>query len=419
MDAPAHALEEPVTVATSEPATVPKAGRSTGWFLLVAYVLFVVNAGTNLPTPLYERYREAWGFSPAILTVIYALYALTLIPALPVFGSLSDRFERTRIMLAGIATIFVGSLVALFAQNIAWLFAVRVIQGTALALVSGAASTALAELEPRGDKARSAMASTAALTTGGGVGVLLAGCLAEYAPAPLRTPFVVHLAIVIPAILGLVIMPRLGHRVAAASSAPGPTVMTGRQRRGVVLACVTSFLAFAVLALFLSLGPTVVKALLHNTSALVGACVAVDMLGCSAIVQLFARRATLRTKLLAGLSTLIVGLGAFVLAASTGSAAGVFVTTALGGVGQGLTFLGAVELLERAAPPEQHGKLVSVLYAASYAGGSVPVVAVGIGASTFGLLPALVAYAAMAAVSGLGLLGAVVSFASERERHFT
>jgi MFS family permease len=387
----------------------------------VAYVLFVVNAGTNLPTPLYERYREAWGFSPAILTVIYALYALTLIPALPIFGSLSDRFERTRIMLAGLATIFLGSLVALFARNIAWLFAVRIIQGTALALVSGAASTALAELEPRGDHARSAMASTAALTAGGGAGVLLAGYLAEYAPAPLRTPFLVHLAILVPAIVGVVVMPRLGHRAASTSTAAGPAAaptaagpapMTERQRRGVALACATSFLAFAVLALFLSLGPTIVKALLHDKSVLVGAYVALDMLGCSATVQLLARHATLRTKLLAGLVTLVVGLGAFVFAASSGSAVGVFVTTAVGGVGQGLSFLGAVELLERAAPPERHGKLVSVLYAASYAGGSVPVVAVGIGASTFGLLPALVTYAIVAAVAGLGLLAAVASFAN-------
>ncbi len=257
------------------------------------------------------------------------------------------------------------------------------------------------------------MASTAALTAGGGAGVLLGGYLAEYAPAPLRTPFLVHLAILVPAVVGLLVMPRLGHRAPAASVvAAGPAVMTERQRRGVALACVASLLAFAVLALFLSLGPTIVKALLHKTSVLVGAYVALDMLGCSALVQLFARRAALRTKLLAGLVTLVVGLGTFVLAASSASAVGVFVTTALGGVGQGLTFLGAVELLERAAPPERHGKLVSVLYAASYAGGSVPVVAVGIGASVFGLLPALVTYAVVAGASGLTLLAVVSSFAS-------
>ncbi len=386
--------------------------RSARNFFLVAYVLFVCNAGTNLPTPLYERYREAWGFSPAMLTVIYALYALTLIPALPLFGALSDRFERTRLMLAGLVTILLGSVLALFARDVTWLFAVRIIQGTALALVSGSASTALAELEPHGDHARSAMASTAALTAGGGAGVLIAGYLAQYSSAPLQTPFLVHIAMLAPAMLGLLLMPRLGHRApASAGRGASPVDMTPRQRRGVALACVTSFLAFAVLALFLSLGPTMVKALLHNKSPLVGAYVALDMLGSSALVQLFARRVTLRTKLLAGMTTLVVGLGAFVVAASSASALGVFVTTAVGGVGQGLAFLGAVELLERASPPERHGKLVSVLYAASYAGGSVPVVAVGIGASVFGLLPALVTYAAVAGAAGLTLLAAVRSFA--------
>ncbi len=392
----------------------PRRLRSGRWFWLVTYVLFVVNVGTNLPTPLYERYREAWGFSPAILTVIYALYALTLIPALPLFGSLADRFERVLILLAGIGVIFAGSLVAFFAENIGWLFAVRIIQGTALALVSGAASTALGELEASGDRARSAMASTAALTAGGGTGVLLGGILAAYAPFPLRTPFVVHMVLLLPAVVGLLAMPRLGHRApnVGASEARPAGEMTPRQRRGFVLACVTAFLAFAVLALFQSLGPTIVKALLHDKSALIGAYVALDMLGCSALVTLSARKASLRIKLLAGLATLVVGLCAFVVACRAESPILVFLTTAIGGVGQGLTFLGAVELLERAAPPERRGRLVSMLYAASYAGGSVPVVAVGIAASVYGLLPALTAYAIAAAAGGLFLFAAVRSFAN-------
>jgi MFS family permease len=377
--------------------------RSARGFFLVTYVLFVVNVGTNLPTPLYEKYREAWGFSPAILTVIYALYALTLIPALPLFGSLADRFERVRILLAGIGVIFTGSLVAFFAQSIGWLFAVRIIQGTALALVSGAASTALGELEPRGDHARAAMASTAALTAGGGTGVLLAGYLATYAPYPLRTPFVVHMGLLLPAAAGLMAMPRMGHRTPTFSATASREDMTSRQRRAFVLACLTSFL---------SLGPTIVKSLLHDDHVLIGAYVALDMLGCSATVTLSARKASLRTKLLVGLVVLVVGLGAFVGACRAANPVLIFLTTGIGGVGQGLTFLGAVELLERAAPPSRHGQLVSVLYAASYAGGSVPVVAVGIGASIYGLMPALTAYAIVAAVGGLTLFVAVRSFAS-------
>jgi len=397
---------------SSAGSTARPSVRSARGFFLVTYVLFVVNVGTNLPTPLYEKYREAWGFSPAILTVIYALYALTLIPALPLFGSFADRFERVRILLAGISVIFTGSLVAFFAQSIGWLFAVRIIQGTALALVSGAASTALGELEPRGDHARAAMASTAALTAGGGTGVLLAGYLATYAPFPLRTPFVVHMGLLLPAAAGLLVMPRMGHKTPTFSATASREDMTSRQRRAFVLACLTSFLAFAVLALFLSLGPTIVKSLLHDDHVLIGAYVALDMLGCSATVTLSARKASLRTKLLVGLIVLVVGLGAFVGACRAANPVLIFLTTGIGGVGQGLTFLGAVELLERAAPPSRHGKLVSVLYAASYAGGSVPVVAVGIGASIYGLMPALTAYAIVAAIGGLTLFVTVRSFAS-------
>jgi MFS family permease len=155
-----------------------------------------------------------------------------------------------------------------------------------------------------------------------------------------------------------------------------------------------------------------VKSLLHDNSVLIGAYVALDMLGCSALVTLSARKASLRIKLLAGLIILVVGLSGFVGACRVANTILIFVTTGIGGIGQGLTFLGAVELLERAAPPEKHGKLVSLLYAASYAGGSVPVVAVGIAASIYGLLPALTAYAVVAAAGGLTLFAAVRSFAA-------
>ena len=45
----------------------------------------------NLATPLYAVWARQFGFSTAVLALIFAVYALVLIPALLTFGQLSDR----------------------------------------------------------------------------------------------------------------------------------------------------------------------------------------------------------------------------------------------------------------------------------------------------------------------------------------
>ncbi len=45
-------------------------------YLSVALVFLINMCGTTLPTAIYRDYQIAFGFSPAIITVIYACYAV-------------------------------------------------------------------------------------------------------------------------------------------------------------------------------------------------------------------------------------------------------------------------------------------------------------------------------------------------------
>jgi len=66
----------------------------------VTLILFLATA--SVPTPLYRLYQREWGFSPLMLTVIFAVYALALLAALLIFGSLSDRTGRRPVILAAL-----------------------------------------------------------------------------------------------------------------------------------------------------------------------------------------------------------------------------------------------------------------------------------------------------------------------------
>jgi MFS family permease len=62
-------------------------------------------AGTLLPTPLFELYHRAWGLSPAEISLVFAIYAGSLIPSLLFLGGLSDRIGRRHAILVAFALL--------------------------------------------------------------------------------------------------------------------------------------------------------------------------------------------------------------------------------------------------------------------------------------------------------------------------
>jgi len=85
----------------------------------------------NLATPLYKGYSDRLGFSPAVLGLIFATYAIVLIPSLLIFGQLSDQLGRRRVIAAGLGVAIVGLVLFAAADSVWWLFAARATQGLA------------------------------------------------------------------------------------------------------------------------------------------------------------------------------------------------------------------------------------------------------------------------------------------------
>ena len=83
-----------------------RAGRP---FLILAVAFFTLLLGSNLPTPLYAVYRERFGFSGIVLTLVFATYMIVLVPTLLLCGQLSDRVGRKRVVAAGLLTAAVAS----------------------------------------------------------------------------------------------------------------------------------------------------------------------------------------------------------------------------------------------------------------------------------------------------------------------
>jgi MFS family permease len=368
-----------------------------GWLALMT--------SANLAAPLYEVYAARFGFSDLVLTAIFACYAFVLIPALLLFGRLSDRFGRRPVLFAGLVVACAGLVLFTLADSVGWLFAARAAQGLAVGMISGPATAALVELDPKREQKRPALLAGLAQAGGSALGPLIAGILAQWAPAPLHLSYLILLgATVITAVFTL----RL----------PEPTTSTSREpwriqrprvpaeiRADFARVSLSAATMWASVALYLSVVPSYAASMLNSHDlALLGA-IAALALGASCAALAAAQRAhtSAQRSQAAGLSVLAIGLIALVIAAPLHSLALLLTGAIAAGAGHGLGFLHSQDELNAIAPDRRRGEVTAAFVCCIYLLVGVAVIATGLLSLTASLSVAVAAVAlVLAAVAMMG-----------------
>jgi MFS family permease len=157
---------------------IPVSARRRG-YVLTAGVLLVMMVGGTLPIPLYVIYEKQMGFGSLGVTVVFAAYVTGTLFALVALGDLSDHIGRRKVLAAGVACAAVSTVLFLVSSGIGLLIAGRIVSGLAAGFVTGTATAALAELQPRGDRQAAAVVASASNMTGLGLGPLIAGIFAS------------------------------------------------------------------------------------------------------------------------------------------------------------------------------------------------------------------------------------------------
>ncbi len=339
----------------------------------------VLMTGTNLATPLYGVYAARFGFSSLVLTAIFATYAFVLVPALVLFGRLSDRFGRRPVMVSGLVVACAALAVFASAQSPAWLFAARALQGLGVGMISGAATAALVELDPVRDRRRAALLAGLAQAGGSAAGPLLAGVLVQWAPAPRALSYLVGLGATVVA-AGFVL---------ALGEETGPDREPWRIQLPRVPASIrgafarvslTGGLVWASVALYLSIVPSYAAHLLRTHNLALLSAVAATALTSSCVTQLVAnrRRASVRLDQAVGLGILAVGLLLLVLASPLHSLALLLLGALAVGSGHGLCVLNAQEELNGIAPADRRGEVTAAFVSCIYFVVAVSVISAGL-----------------------------------------
>lgn len=372
-------------------------------FTLQASIILAFLAGSSAPTPLYAVYQAAWGFSPITITVVFGIYAIAVLAALLVVGSLSDYVGRRPVLLVAAALQVVAMLLFITAHGVGTLILARVVQGLSTGAAAGAVGAGLLDL----DRARGATANAVVPMLGTASGALLSGLAAQYLPAPTTLIYAVLTAVFVVQIVGVAVMPETVTRRPGALAALRPQLRVPPRLRAAMLVAAPALVAsWALVGFYGALGPSLLRGLLHTRSLTIGGLALFTLAIGGVAIVLATRQRSARSVLGIGAAALAAGVALTLLALSAASPALFFAGLAVAGVGFGASFQGAIRTVVPLAEAHERAGVLSIVYIIAYLAMGAPAVLGGLRCVQVGLPTAAREYAvAIILLAGLALLG--------------
>ncbi|MCO5994938.1 MFS transporter [Actinoallomurus rhizosphaericola] len=354
-------------------------------FWMIAFAFLVAMAFSTVPTPLYPLYMARDGFSTFMVTIVFAVYAVGVVISLLLAGHVSDWVGRKKILLPALALEVLAAVLFLTGSSLPVLLVARLVTGLGVGMITATATAHLHELHvahrPGASGQRFEVVSTAANIGGLGVGPLITGFLAQYVHAPLRTPYLVFIALLLVSIVALARTPEtVEERLVKPAYRPQRISTDHGDRSGYIAATAAGFASFAVFGLFTSIAPGFVASALHHPSRALAGATVFAVFGAAALAQTLASRLSARAKMVLGLVAQAGGVLALVAGMYATDLAAFLIGGVVAGIGAGVLFKAAVGTVVAMAAPAKRGEALAGLFLISYLGLIIP--AVGIGVAT-------------------------------------
>ncbi|MCP2066276.1 UNVERIFIED_ORG: MFS family permease [Pseudomonas reinekei] len=377
--------------------------RASLWFLAVTLLSFL--AASTAPTPLYHLYQEQMQFSAATLTLIFGVYALSLLVALLTVGSLSDYLGRKPVIFTAVVLNILAMLLFIHADSVTWLISARVLQGFATGMATAVLGATLLDT----DRERGPLVNSVAPLTGMAIGGLGCGVLAEFAPAPLHLTFWLLLGLFVMQAMYVWRLPESVSRQAGVWASLRPTLHVPLQARSTlwrVLPLNTALWALG--GFYASLAPSLVRTATGSTSNMIGGATVAALTLTGALMIYRMRNRPAGKSLLLGASLMPAGVVMILLGVHSASLPLFFLGTLVAGCGFGSGFLGTLRSLVPLALPHERAGLVSTYYALSYLAFCLPSLLAGNLSRTLGLVTTVDGYGAVLILLALGALAGLM-----------
>jgi Na+/melibiose symporter-like transporter len=369
----------------------------------------LIAASSSAVTPLYRLYQQSMHLTPLMITVVFAVYVVSLLAALLTVGGLSDYVGRRPVILA--ALLLNGAAMILFARagDVGQLILARAVQGVSV----GTGTTALGAAILDTNRVRGPLLNSVTAFLGLTAGALGAAALVTFAPDPLHMVYDVLLGITVLMVALLWAMPESAASKPGAAASLWPHVSVPPQSRPILMRLTPANVAtWSLGGFYLSLMPTVVATTMGVASPWVGGVVVATLMLAAAIAVAALRDWPARRLILSGPSALAVGVAVSLLGIWQHQVTLLLAGTVIAGFGFGSIFSGTMRALLPTAHPDQRAGLLSAFYLQSYLALALPAVAAGLSIPRLGL--DMTAYIYGAVIIVLAAISMVASLWSGR-----
>jgi len=376
--------------------------RPIAAFTGAALAFVAVALAVGAPSPLFVLYEQEWGFQPWLLTVAFAIYAVTLLITLLIAGSLSDHIGRRPVLIGALALQVVAMLIFLFAPDIGWIIGARSVQGVATGAAMSTFTAALVELAPERHKKLGATIGSTAPVGGIAIGAFLTGRAVQFVSQPTALVFVTLALLFVAGILVVVASPETVERRPGAVRSLIPRLLVPRAARREFVGAIPLFLATWMLAgLFIGLSPSILHGVFHLDSGLLnGAIVAVPP-AVGALAGLLLTRAPARLTVVWSMAAILVGVAVAAVGIGAALLPLLFIGATVAGAGFGAGFSAMLRILAPLAPNDQRAELFAGVFLVSYLAYGVPALVAGELITVVGLLPTALGYSAAIAIAAV------------------
>lgn len=377
--------------------------RSSLVFLAITLLTFL--AASSAPTPLYHLYQEGLHFSAGMLTLIFGVYAISLLAALLTVGSLSDHLGRKPVIFAALVLDMLAMLLFINEGSVAWLIAARTLQGFATGMATAVLGAALLDT----DRQQGPLVNSVAPLLGMACGAMGSSLLVEFAPLPTQLIYWTLFALMLLQAIYVWRLPETVSRIPGALASLRPTLHVPPQaRRALWLSLPVDVAVWAMGGFYLSLAPSLVRAATGSTSNLIGGGL-VAVLTLSGALMIFSLRNRPADKVLRlGAGLLAVGVALILTAVHSASLPLFFIATLIAGSGFGAGFLGALRSVVPLALPHERAGLMSAFYVLSYLAFCLPALLAGNLIRSFGLIATTDGYGVVLILLSLGALAGLL-----------
>jgi MFS family permease len=352
--------------------------HNIGFWLVTAAFVSLQAFGT-VPTPLWPLYAVRDGLSSTTVTLAFALLVVGAGGSLYLFGHLSDRLGRRRIIVPALAFGVAAAAVMGWWPTLPGLLIGRVLTGIAVGLMASTATTYLTDLYRAGhpDQPHSRVPATVASVANLGglsLGPLVAGTFLQWAGHPFTTSYVVFIALMVIGAVSVGLSPETVDLTQPTSARAPKFVLRRGQATVFIGAAAVAFCSFAIFGLFSSVGSLIVHNELHESAPFIWGLAGFLVLGVSALAQTLFTKLPVIRMLVLGLIGVPAGMALVVIALYNPSLTVYLLGSAIAGAGAGLLFKAALSVAITTAEPGSTAGVLAIFFVAAYLGlGPAPV----------------------------------------------